>query len=274
MTNRSAIVLLIFLNGFCSVFGWGQEGHKIVANIALNRLTSSAANKVNELLGVKTLMDVATYADDYRAGVGKWSAPMHYYDLPKSAKSFTMSYCTEYCVVKAVQNYTKIVNSGGDSKSKCDWSVKTKEPCGLEFLVHFVGDIHQPLHVGYEEDLGGNNVPVLFFDKKGNLHSLWDSMLLERWDTSYTSAVKKLEDMLKTDLKFRDQVNAAGRITDPISWATESYTLVRSTVYDFKTEGNTAIIDENYYEKNLPSVLLRLTVAGVRLANSLNSAFS
>jgi len=255
-------------------FGWGQEGHKIVANIAHTRLSATASKKVSELLGGKTLMDVSVYADEYRSGSGAWSAPMHYYDLPKSAKTFTMDYCPKVCVVKAVQNYTKIVDSGGDTKSKCDWTGKTKEPCALEFLVHFVGDMHQPLHVGYEDDLGGNNVPVTFFDKKGNLHSLWDSLMLERWDSSYSNAVKKLEDMLKTDLKFRDEVDAAGRITDPVKWGSESHSLVRDTVYNFKTDGKTAIIDEAYYQKHLPIVHLRLTVAGVRLANSLNAAFA
>jgi len=139
-------------------------------------------------------------------------------------------------------------------------------------LVHFLGDLHQPMHVGYAEDQGGNLVPVLFFEKSTNLHAAWDSDLLGRWDSNYLSATQKLEDLLVNDAKFRQQVTILAAITDPVIWAQESFEYVFSSVYDFKTNGKTGILDETYYKEHLPVVQLRLAAAGLRLANTINKA--
>jgi len=101
--------LVIFFLLLCRVYGWGQEGHKIVGTLASNRLSAATALVVDQLLGGKSLADVSTYADDYRSGKGSWSAPMHYVNVPKGATSFSMQYCPSLCVVKAVQNYTNFI---------------------------------------------------------------------------------------------------------------------------------------------------------------------
>jgi len=270
LKEMKAVVIFILLLSY--VFGWGQEGHKVVGKIASNRLNAATTKLVNTLLGGKTLSDVSTYADDYRSGKGSWTAPMHYVNVPKGSTSFSMKDCPGLCVVKAVQNYTKLVTSGADSTSACNWSGTNTEPCALEFLVHFVGDLHQPLHVGYAEDQGGNLVKVLFFNKSTNLHSAWDSDILARWEGDYLSASQKLEDLLNTDTKFRDQINKLAAITDPIVWAQESFQYILTDVYNFKSNGNTGILDEAYYQLSLPIVQLRLVAAGVRLANTINKA--
>jgi len=267
---RSLVCLVVIL--VYSVWGWGQEGHKVVSVLASNRLTPAASKAVNTLLGGKSIADVCTIADDYRSGKGSWSAPMHYVNVPKGATQFSMQYCPGLCVVKAVQNYTKLVASGIDTPSYCDWNNRDKEPCPLEFLIHFLQDLHQPLHVGYAEDQGGNLQQVNWFGKSTNLHSVWDSDILGRWDAGFTTAAQKIEDLLKNDAKFRQQVTVLAAISDPVQIAEESFQYVLSTVYDFKSNGNVGILDEAYYQKSLPVIQLRLATAGLRLANSINNS--
>jgi hypothetical protein len=234
-------------------------------------LTPTALKAVTTLLGGKSLEDVCVYADEYRSGPnGGWTVPLHVVGVPKGTTSFSMQYCPGLCVVSAVQNYTKLVASGADSPSKCNWDNRNKEPCALEFLIHFIEDLHQPLHVGYSQDLNGNLVLVSWFGKITNLHAAWDSDILARWDNDVTSATQKFEDMLKNDAKFREQVTTLATITDPIVWAQESLQYVLSNVYDFKSNGFTAILDEAYYQKNIPVVQLRMATAGLRLADTLN----
>jgi len=145
---------------------WGKEGHQIVAQIGSDRLTAKATKVVKQFIGDKTLADIAPLPDNYdHSTEGKWSGPCHYCNLPRGATNFSMKYCPDFCVVKSIQNYTNILQNTWRKPTPCDFSTG-HEPCALEFLVHYVGDIHQPLHVGYGDDEGGNLVVVYWYDKK------------------------------------------------------------------------------------------------------------
>jgi len=261
------------LNGL--VDAWGQEGHQIVAQIALNMLNSNAINEVNQYEGEsgETLPAMAPLPDAYdHTSQGRWSAPMHYCNLPRDATSFQMSYCPNLCVVKAIQNYTAILSQ--ETPSPCNFDQEDGiEPCALEFLVHFIGDVHQPLHVGYGDDAGGNKVKVSWYGQSVNLHQVWDEKIIQKWDSSYQDATSDLENMMSQNASLVQQFAAD---TNPIDWANESFGYVLSTVYNFTDSysvdsGSVPQLGDVYYNRNLPIVQLRLIAGGVRLGTSLNS---
>jgi len=143
------------------------------------------------------------------------------------------------------------------------------EPCALEFLVHFIGDIHQPLHVGWENDLGGNECDVTWFGKKTNLHSVWDTSILEKWTTSIPEALDYLHKYIKDHPDIEKQYLES---TNPVSWAAESFTSVVKSVYDFPgTCASIPALGEEYYTQHIPIVQQRLIAAGLRLAHLFNT---
>jgi len=261
-------LILILVN---SALQWGQQGHQMVAQIASNRLSSKVSSIVKQFLGDKTLAQVSTLPDIYvHTNAGDWSGPCHYADLPTGATHFKWEYCPGFCVVKSVQNYTKILDSEANKVVKCKYGDEI-EPCALEFLTHYVGDIHQPLHIGWESDLGGNTIKADFFGKMANLHSVWDTSIIAKWNPDINTAIEFIEKMIKEN---PDQVNKYLSDMNAVSWADESHDLIKSTVYDFKTENGVAIIDEAYYERNLPLIWQRLIAASVRLGKAIEDSLA
>jgi hypothetical protein len=269
ITWVALVCFILALATICS--GWGQEGHKIVAQIASDRLTSEAKSIVTQFIGSDTLADIAPMPDAYdHSPAGRWSAPCHYCDLPRNATNFTMAYCPGFCVVKSVLNYTSILSKTESNPTACDFDTGV-EPCALEFLVHYTGDIHQPLHVGYGDDRGGNSVKVEWFSSKSNLHQVWDEKIIQKWTESVDTGVKELEGMINNDpslvKKYLSNMN-------PEEWADESFGYVQSTVYDFSDsdESRKEIkLGEAYYKRNLPIVKQRLIAGGLRLGEILNT---
>jgi len=260
-------VLLVAL--VCAHIGisqaWGEEGHKIVAQIANDRLTSTAAGVVAQFLGSQTMMDVAPDPDDYdHSPAGRWSAPCHYCNLPRGATSFSMQLdCQGFCVAKSIGNYTNILSTTQSQPSACQFAYGD-EPCALVFMIHFMGDIHQPLHVGWGDDEGGNTVEVTWFGSPTNLHEVWDDKIIERWNSDQNSAVQELEQWISTNAA---QVAQWQQTMDPVAIADESFAYVRNAVYNFTSKA----LSTEYYNQHLPIVKLRLAAAGVRLAQALNT---
>lgn len=260
-------VVFITLAWVAIVLGWGQEGHQIVAQIAQNHLSPVAQKSILVYLNGKytRLEQIAPLADDYdHTPEGAWSKPCHYCNLPRSATQFEMIWCGTCCVVGAIYNYTSILNTTQPSPCALDG---TSTPCALEFLVHFVGDSHQPLHVGYEDDRGGNSVKVDWYSSQTNLHAVWDTKIIQQWISNFEDATQELEAMLKANPNLWDQYTAN---MDPLFWADESFDLVRNDVYHYTSTN----LGDAYYNANLPIVKERLLAAGIRLAQTLNNALA
>jgi len=254
-----------------TALSWGSEGHKIVAQIAADRLSSTVKKEVAKFLGSKTLPDIAPLPDNYdHSSAGSWSSPCHYCNLPRSATSFKLTYCDGLCVVKSIMNYTQILTKEASKPTACDYSTGV-EPCALEFLVHYVGDVHQPLHVSYADDEGGNKVAVSFFGTSTNLHTVWDTSIISRWNSDLTSAVSELEGMMAKD---PNMVQHYLNQMDSTVWANESYTYVLSNCYDFTSKNGVGQLSDAYYNTNLPIIQDRLIAAGVRLGQLINNALS
>lgn len=157
---------------------WGAMGHRLVAALAADELSSAASAEVAHLLEGEadpTLPGVATWADELRAqdpGLGRRSSPWHYVNLGEQQCTYDAGRDCKggNCVVEAIT--AQAVALGDRARSRAERAQ------ALKFLVHFVGDVHQPLHAGYAHDKGGNTVQVSIDGKGTNLHSLWDSKLL------------------------------------------------------------------------------------------------
>jgi len=276
MLSKVLFVITLIVAISTSAYCWGEEGHKIVAEIATNLLTSTASNQVNVFCdnGQYSLPDIAPMPDDYdHTSQGEWSASCHFCNLPNDATQFIMQYCGSCCVVEAVQNYTAILTSEDANPFGCTFDAADGvEPCALTFLVHFVGDVHQPLHVSYASDRGGNDVQVDFFGESANLHAVWDTKIIERWDNDYEDAADQLMTIINNN---PNTVQQYLNQMDPMAWANESFDFVRSTCYNYTVDqSGTPQLDEDYYNRNLPIIQWRLIAAGVRLGNLLNKVLT
>jgi len=263
-------VFALFAISIWSAQGWGEDGHRIVAQIANDMLTTSVGNVVVQYIGsTYTIAEIAPWPDSYRkTAEGAWSEPCHFVDMPKGSVSFNLAAdCPGFCVVESITNYTNLLTQDVPNPTPCDFDYGT-EPCPLEFLVHYVGDSHQPLHIGWADDRGGNDVTVDFYGTTSNLHAVWDTLIIDRWHSAWQDAVTDLETYMSQNPSVVDQFASD---TDPSDWANESFQYVRSTCYNYTLENGVPYLYDDYYNANLPIIQLRLIAGGVRLGTLLNS---
>lgn len=240
--------------------GWGSCAHRIVGQIAEERLGPVARAEVERLLGQATLADVAFWADRARETERyAWTRPLHYVNLPEGATTYDPERdCPEQlCIIEGIRRFSEELASREASRAE--------RAVSLKFLVHLVADIHQPLHVSRASDLGGNLISVVHRGRRLSLHRLWDTELLDcpadRW--------RKLAEEIATAVT--DEQIASWTGTDPVTWAMESWKLAHSHAYAVPASGE---IDEAYRERNAAVVRERLAAAGVRLAGLLEPLLS
>ena len=257
------VVLAVILASPC--FGWGPDGHRIIGDIATKYLSAKSKAAIKDLVGEQTLADAGNWADEIRKDPQyDWAKPLHYINVPRDAEKVDLQRdCPdEKCVIGAINHYAGVL------KSKT--STHDEKVIALKLLVHFVGDVHQPMHVSYEDDRGGNLVKATFLDQPfRNLHSIWDeSLIAHRMNGDRAAMVKDLEAKL-TDKKLKDLRSA----TNPVAWANESLAITRQLYKDVPAHGETMHLGQEYYQQHIGTVEDRLTAAGVRLAAMLNSIF-
>ncbi|MDR3701607.1 MAG: S1/P1 nuclease [Candidatus Sulfopaludibacter sp.] len=245
--------------GVLPAYGWGPEGHNLVTRIAVAELTPAAQAKVREILGPdQTLVSISSWADQVRrqrANTGPW----HYIDIPIDQPHMDMARdCPkDDCVVAqiAIQR-ALMVNPSATAEQR-------KE--ALMFVVHFVGDMHQPLHCSDNKDKGGNDVHVVLFDRPGNLHSTWDSGLLSRMGKEDDLFPAMLKEAQKRRKKW-----SKGSVAD---WAEESHKAAQKTVYGKlppEPKGTPEPLGAAYEAAADPVIRVQIEKAGDRLARVLN----
>lgn len=174
---RLALILCLLCLTPSPAAAWGNSGHHIIAWTALEYLTPNAKEAVTALLGKETLVSVSTYADEVRLLRPETSA-WHFVDMPRNARAFVptrdcVTTSRGYCTVAAIEMLENILLSR-DGKTSDE-----ERRDALKFLVHLVGDLHQPLHCGYKDDAGGNRIRVTFFGTLTNLHAVWDTRMID-----------------------------------------------------------------------------------------------
>jgi hypothetical protein len=259
-TSFIAAVVLLFASS-AAVYGWGGEGHQIVASIAAGYLTPQAQAGVKDLLGKESMADISSWPDQIRGqklAQYAWSFRCHGNSMPPEAKTFDkLRDCPNGCAVSAILEMTHVLRDpNADKATRID---------ALKFLVHFVGDLHQPLHAGNTTDHGGSGIKVEFLGDKMALHALWDGALIRHTGRS----VEQYTKLLRGKITPADVREWSGDMS-PADWSTESHAAAARYAYVLPADKK---LDQAYYEQAIPSVDHRLSQGGVRLAALLNCAF-
>ena len=248
---------------------WGVEGHAVVADIAEARLTESARRQVHALLdadGKTSLDQIASWADMVRMQ-RRDTGPWHYVDIPLEADRYDPARdCPDgQCVVAKIADFQKVLAASN--------TVTPERVEALKWVVHFVGDVHQPLHAEDHDDKGGNEVPVAGFGKRANLHSIWDTDFIEQDDPDASDLTKRLNARI-TAAQIRDW-----EASQPADWANESHRIAQEVGYGMLptmpllgTRPMPEEIDAAYRKAATEAIEHRLQQAGIRLASVLNGS--
>jgi len=257
--TRVGMIVALLLLAPVTALGWGPTGHRIVGRIAANHLTPEAALAVAALIGPETLDQVSTWADEIRSDPSwqppaKNPSPWHFISIDDQETLETTQRSTDGDVLEAIERFSAVLRNPQASRQE--------KQEALRFVVHFVGDVHQPLHVGRRADRGGNSIEVMFFAEKTNLHSVWDSGLIENEKLSFSEFASFIDHPTLEEIKTWQ----GSTYTD---WVVESQGF-RERVYKI---GDGKLSFQYAYD-NIPLIKRRLLQAGVRLAGVLNAVFA
>ena len=255
-----ALVLLCLLFGIGSdAFAWGTEGHAVVAHIAEAKLLPPVRRRVQALLAlekVSNLEDIASWADEIRGT--RPGLPRHSVRMPLDHSEYDPNRdCGDnLCVIEAIKRYrSALIDPGSTNLDRLE---------ALKFLVHLVGDIHQPLHASVDT----GKVEVVLNGRAYTLHKIWD--------TTAIRSLRTTPDSLAENLIQQNVV--APESCDVENWAMESRDVARDFIFSnvalHSTDARFVVLPDDYCDEILPIVKERLYLAGIRLAWILNSAFT
>ena len=272
MNARSFLILCALALIPSPALAWGKTGHRVVAAIADAQLSGLARAHVKEILGgAESLDEAANWPDEMRSAPGdfwqKTATPWHYVTLDGIVYDHAPA---QGDALEALNHFRTVLRDPNASLAD--------KQTALRFVVHLVGDLHQPLHAGKCCDKGGNDIKVTWFGKPTNLHAVWDSSIVDEEQLSFTELASKLE----RHTSDRDVIDWWD--INPRDWATESAE-IREQIYanipppkkpaDRKAKGEALPdLSYGYVFKFTPVMELRLQKAGVRLAAYLNDIFA
>lgn len=235
---------------------WGKNGHRAVGDIAAEYLTEEAREGVNELLGHESMAMASTWMDEIRSDSNyDHTHDWHWVTIPDGMTYEETEKNPNGDIIEAIRRMIDTL--------KNDDAEKQEQVEALKMLIHLVGDIHQPLHVGTGEDQGGNDVDLNWFRESTNLHRVWDSNMIDEHQLSYTELAESINH--PTEKEIEQWQN-----DDVLDWARDSMEL-RDQVYDLPDHGN---ISYEYMYHNFETVERQLLKAGIRLAGVLNEVYS
>ena len=247
--------MLIFIVSTQS-FGWGATGHRIVGLIAERHLTKKAKKKIEAILRNETLAEASNYMDHIKSDrTYRHMSPWHYATIPDGKNYEELEVPAEGDVIQTIQRLIEELTSK-------DFTDKD-EAFALKCLVHLIGDIHQPLHVGNGTDKGGNDLKLEYFWSSSNLHRAWDSGIIDKQGYSYTEYADWIDHASNDEIEKWSSLNV-------LDWANES---ARHREQCYKTVPENKKLSYRYNFDNIELVNQRLLQAGIRLANVLNSIY-
>lgn len=240
---------------------WGTQGHRICGQIADSYLTPQARKAIKEILGDESIAMASNWADFIKSDPDySYLYNWHFIDFDKA---YTYPEMQEYLVHDtSVDAYTKITFMIAELK-KIDLA-KDKKLLYLRMLIHVIEDVHQPMHTAHTDDKGGNDFKVNWFSTPTNLHSIWDSQLIDFQQLSYTEYTSAIN---HTTLAQRKELQKA-----PIAqWLFESNQIAEKLYTEIKP-GDT--LNYKYNFNHIDTLNKQLLKAGIRLAGVLNQLFS
>ena len=251
----AAAYLLALMFGWPSAASaWGPIAHRLIADSAQARLSPDARAQVQRLLALEpgsTLASVSMWADEQRTLA---TAPWHYVNFPSADRCFyraERSCLFGACVVGAIETQLAVLASPADDPTRL---------MALKFIVHFVADVHQPLHAARGEDRGGNTIMLNAFGRDTQLHAVWDSVLVDQFPGG-TRALRAAMD------RWPESSRAPG---GPSAWAEESCRIVESE--GFYPPSPT--VGDAYAARWSSTLVERLVLASDRLAQVLERALA
>jgi hypothetical protein len=236
---------------------WGQNGHRATGKIAENHLNKRAKKKIDKLLKGQSLAFVSTYADEIKSdrAYSKYYS-WHYVNMDLEASYADATKNPKGDIVTGINKCIEVLKDNNSSDEDKSFHLK--------MLVHFVGDLHQPMHIGQKEDKGGNAIQVEWFGKGTNLHAVWDTKMIENWNMSYLELADNAKEVSKKQIAAIE----AGTL---IEWVDEIHELTKK-IY------KSAAVGENlryrYSYDHFGIVRDQLQIGGIRLAKILNDIFS
>ena len=257
--KRTAILLFFLISSFArpNAPAWSKTGHRAIGEVATKYLKARTLKAISELLDGQSLAAVSNYADEIKADRKyKDFSPWHYVNFPAD-KSYTDVTPSKYGdVVAGIEKCMVILKD--DKASRAD------RVFYLKMLIHLMGDLHQPMHIGREEDKGGNDIQLQWFGRGSNLHKLWDADMINDYGMSYTELAGSLPVLSTREVRKIQEGNV-------LDWVEETHQIA-NLLYDSVSVGEK--LGYSYSYKYWGIVEQQLQRGGLRLAKVLNDLFS
>lgn len=255
---KKVAVLLLFVSQFAFAGPplWSKTGHRVIGEVAQEHLKGKAKRALMDLLDGQSLAAVSNFADEIKADsvYGRFSS-WHYVNFPENEKYGDTPVSPYGDLITGIEECVRIIKDGN--------STRTERIFYLKMLIHLVGDLHQPMHVGRLEDKGGNDIQLQWFNRGSNLHKIWDANMIDDYGMSYSELAAKLPKLTRAERKAIEK----GTIYE---WVEESQELAN------KLYGSVEAGEKLYYRYGYQwwdSVEYQLQIGGLRLAKVLNGLF-
>ncbi|RMA58472.1 S1/P1 nuclease [Ulvibacter antarcticus] len=258
MKNYISLLFLIVFSAqtLTATNDWGKTGHRVTGEIAQNYLSKKAQKKISKLLNGASLAFVSNYGDDIKSDDAYRSySPWHYVNFPFDSTYEAHPKSEKGDLIAGINTCIEVL--------KNETSSNQEKVFHLKMLVHFIGDLHQPLHIGLAEDKGGNDFQVRWFNDGTNLHTVWDTKMIEDFSMSYTELAKNTDVLTKNELENIQ----SGKVID---WMNESRALCKE-IYASTEIGDK--LSYRYIYDHMNTVRSQLQKGGIRLAVLLNNIF-
>jgi len=254
------VIVILYLP--CQAFAWGLIGHRVIGEIASFHLTAKARKEIQKILGNESIAMASTWADFYKSDPAyDYLYNWHFININDTLNHD--QFINKLKNDTAVDAYTKVNRLVDSLKIKS--LPADKKLLYLRLLIHFIGDLHQPMHVARQSDLGGNRVRVQWFNQPSNLHKVWDEQLVEFQQLSYTEYAR----VLNYTTKLQRQALQKQPIAE---WIFDTYQQCQKVYAGIKEDNQKLSYRYNYdYAGMLNDQLLK---GGIRLAGILNELFA
>ncbi|MFT7386575.1 MAG: fructose-1,6-bisphosphatase [Nonlabens sp.] len=252
---RKFLLFLVVLSTTFHAYAddWGKTGHRTTGAIAEQYLTKKARKAIEKLLDGESLALVSTYADDIKSdALYRKYGPQHYVNIPFETDYDHHPKNERGDIIQAIDTCI--------ASLKSETATKEEKAFQLRLLIHFIGDLHQPLHTGLSEDKGGNDFQVKWFRDGTNLHSVWDTKMIESYGMSYTELASNMPYITRKQRKTM----GSGTHRD---WLEDSRVMVKD-IYANTEKG--ANLSYRYMYEYFNKLRGQLQKGGVRLAALLN----
>ena len=259
MKKTAILLLFIFLNSYVSHSSddWGKTGHRATGEIAEKHLSRKARKEINKLLDGHSIAYVSNYGDEIKSDKNyRKFSPWHYVNFPFDSSYEVHPKNDKGDLIVGINTCIEVLKNSDSSKED--------KVFYLKMLIHFMGDLHQPLHVGMADDKGGNDLKVKWFNNGTNLHVVWDSKMIDSYGMTYTEIAVNENSLSKEEINDI----AGGTVID---WMYDSRALCKEIYINIEPG---AKLKYRYSYDYMNTVLLQLQKGGIRLASILNDIYS